>query len=513
MKELKKNEEQLRQAQKLESSDRLDESDLATGFASTDRQATGREWLSAEHIGLVLDAISDLVFSFDSEWRFTLVNKAFERSVQMSRDQLLGRRFQDAFPDIEETGFFRTYHRVMESREPATYVDEYEFADGRVGAYQVRVAPIPGGILITSVDITQQRKTEDRLGWLAKVFLEAADPIIIEDREGIVTEINDAALQTYGWSREDIVGRPIKLLVPDERHAQADELLARCKAGEQVRNVEDIRTTRSGEVVPVLLTLSALTDESGQVLGVVSLAKDITENKRTEEGLRRARAQLEETNAELEAFAYSVSHDLRTPLRGMDGFSRVLLERYADKLDAKGRHYLERIRAGSRTMGQLIDGMLVLSRVSQAKLRLADVDLADVARGLVAQLKEGAGERQVELVVPAQIPVRGDPALLRPLMQNLLGNAWKFTAGEPVARIEVGTTPEGEHFVRDNGVGFDERYTDKLFGVFQRLHSSKEFEGVGIGLATVLRIARRHGGQARAESKPGHGATFYFTLE
>jgi len=485
----------------------------ATGFVSTYRRAPEPERMSAEHHRLVLESISDLVFSFDSEWRFTSVNEAFERSVQMSRHQLLGKRFQDAFPGVEETGFFSTYQRVMESHEPATYVDEYSFADGRVGAYQVRVAPIPDGLLITAVDITHHKQAEARLGWMAKVFLEATDPIIIGDAAGIVTEINEEALRIYGWSREDIVGRSVKLLVPDERHAQADELLARCTAGEQVRNEESARMTRSGEVIPVLLTLSALTDESGQVLGVVSLAKDITEQKRVEDSLRRARARLEQANAELETFAYSVSHDLRTPLRSMGGFSRVLLEKYSDRLDGKGRHYLERIRAGSQNMGQLIDGMLVLSRVSRAKMRHADVDLAEIARGLVATLKEGAPQRQVELVAPASIPVRGDRALLRALMQNLLGNAWKFTAREPVARIEVGTTEDGEHFIRDNGVGFDAKYADKLFGAFQRLHASNEFDGLGIGLATVLRIVRRHGGRVRAEGEPGRGATFYFTLE
>ncbi|MFH2005898.1 MAG: ATP-binding protein [bacterium] len=228
--------------------------------------------------------------------------------------------------------------------------------------------------------------------------------------------------------------------------------------------------------------------------------------------LDRHIAELKTANAELEAFSYSVSHDLRAPLRSMDGFSKVLLERYAGGLDGKGRHYLDRIRAGAVTMGRLIDGILELSRVSRAALKREVIDLAELARNLAASLREDEPGREVELVIPERLAASGDRRLLGSVLQNLLGNAWKFTAKEAVARIELGLTEQQEYFVRDNGVGFDEAYADKLFGAFQRLPPASEFDGLGIGLATVRWIIRRHGGRVRAESGLGRGATFFFTL-
>ena len=224
-------------------------------------------------------------------------------------------------------------------------------------------------------------------------------------------------------------------------------------------------------------------------------------------------SELRAANEELESFAYSVSHDLRAPLRSMGGFSKVLLERHAERLDTKGRHYLERIRAGAATMEQLVDGILELSRISRSELQREEIDLADLARELVASFRRAEPDRQVDFVIPDRLPASGDRHLLGSVLQNLLGNAWKFTAKEAGARIELGLTEQQQYFVRDNGAGFDAAYADKLFGAFQRLHSSAEFEGIGIGLATVRRIVRRHGGDIRAEGVVGEGATFTFTLE
>lgn len=223
--------------------------------------------------------------------------------------------------------------------------------------------------------------------------------------------------------------------------------------------------------------------------------------------------ELERKNKELEAFSYSVSHDLRAPLRSIDGFSQALLEDYADRLDARGEDYLRRVRAAAQTMGELIDDLLQLSRVGRADLRREAVDLSAIARTVLAELGRSDPERRVSVAVAEGLAAEGDFRLLRVVLDNLLGNAWKFTARVAEPRIEVGTIAGGEtFFVRDNGAGFDMAYADKLFAPFQRLHGAHEFPGTGIGLATVHRIVDRHGGRVWAESAVGQGATFCFTL-
>jgi light-regulated signal transduction histidine kinase (bacteriophytochrome) len=233
------------------------------------------------------------------------------------------------------------------------------------------------------------------------------------------------------------------------------------------------------------------------------------------ETLRDAKAAAEAANRELEAFSYSVAHDLRAPLRGVDGFSQALLEDYADKLTDEGRGYLKHLRESAQQMGRLIDDLLALSRVTRSELVRESVDFSGLARNVATQLRRAQSDRRVEITIAAAIVAEGDARLLRIALENLLGNAWKFTSKCAEPRIEVGVTAVGEssaYFVRDNGAGFDMAYASKLFGAFQRLHSTDEFEGTGIGLATVQRIINRHGGRIWAIGEVGCGATFYFTL-
>jgi len=228
-----------------------------------------------------------------------------------------------------------------------------------------------------------------------------------------------------------------------------------------------------------------------------------------------ANRELQATNQELEAFSYSVSHDLRAPLRSIDGFSQILLEDYRDELDEEGRNYLGRVRTASQRMGQLIDDLLELSRVTRGPLRRETVDLSAIAADVAGGLKASDPERRGRFVISEGLVARGDAKLLRVALENLLGNAWKFTSKEPDAAVEFGASRRrGQvYYVQDNGAGFDAAYAGKLFGAFQRLHGSDEFEGTGVGLATVARVIRRHGGEVWAEGKVGEGATFYFTLE
>ena len=263
-----------------------------------------------------------------------------------------------------------------------------------------------------------------------------------------------------------------------------------------------------------------------RVLGkerIILLAiEDITERKEIEAGLEKTRKDLvkardaaEAANKELEAFSYSVSHDLRTPLRSIDGFGQALLEDYQDKLDDTAKSYLDRIRKATQHMGRLIDDMLKLSRVTRSDFHPESVDLSAMVRAISKKLKEDNPDRTVDVVIREDVFARGDPTLLKIALENLVNNAWKFTGKEERPKIEFGTAvKEGKKacFIRDNGAGFDMAYVNKLFGAFQRLHTSLEFPGTGIGLATVQRVINRHGGQVWAEAEVGKGATFYFTL-
>jgi light-regulated signal transduction histidine kinase (bacteriophytochrome) len=239
------------------------------------------------------------------------------------------------------------------------------------------------------------------------------------------------------------------------------------------------------------------------------------ELQRLNEDLARQKQRVEISNRELESFSYSVSHDLRAPLRSIDGFSRALLEGCADDLDARGKKYVGLIREGAQRMAELIDDLLELSRVSRVELVRAPVDLTALARRVTETLRDADPAREVNLTIEDGLSAEGDARLLELVLQNLLGNAWKFTSKRQNTRIELGKRDEEGHptyFVRDNGAGFDMNYARKLFGVFQRLHADSDFEGTGVGLAIVERIIARHGGKVWAEGEVDRGATFYFTL-
>ncbi|MGI9050913.1 MAG: ATP-binding protein, partial [Rubrobacteraceae bacterium] len=271
--------------------------------------------------------------------------------------------------------------------------------------------------------------------------------------------------------------------------------------------------------LPLFVLLTGVATSFLLFVVVWMLVRSRDRAERASEDLEDANRELEGTNSELEAFSYSVSHDLRAPLRTIDGFSQILLEDYGDSLDAEGEDYLNRVRAASQHMGVLIDDLLDLSRVTRSPLRRERVDLSEMAKNIAGELRRVQPDRDIDFVIEESLIVQGDANLLSVALRNLLGNAWRFTSRKPGARVEFGADRNPGpgflapvYFVRDNGAGFEMAYAQRLFGAFQRLHHSDEFEGTGIGLATVQRIIHRHGGRVWAEGEPGRGATFHFTL-
>lgn len=344
--------------------------------------------------------------------------------------------------------------------------------------------------------------------------------IFVKDAKSLqFVRFNRAGEELLGYPRTDLLGKSDYDFFPKE---QADFFAARDRAVLMKGTLEDIPeepiNTRSKGTRILHTKKVAILDEQGQPRNLLGISEDVTEQKEKEKEIQRLNTalmqrniEIESINKELQAFSYSVSHDLRAPLRAIDGFSQALLEDYQNKLDAPGLGYLQRVRAATQRMGELIDDILMLSRVSRAEIRRTHVDLDALSQSVVTELRDAEPRRKVEIVIHPGLSAQGDPALLRVMMENLWSNAWKFTAKTKEARIEFGRNEDG-FFLRDNGAGFDMAYVDKLFGAFQRLHTPDEFAGTGIGLATVQRIVHRHGGQVRAEGRVGQGATFYFTL-
>ncbi|HZH15189.1 MAG TPA: PAS domain S-box protein [Archangium sp.] len=369
-----------------------------------------------------------------------------------------------------------------------------------------------------------QRRTELRF----KLLVESAqEGLWTVDANNRTTYVNRYFAQMLGYTIEEMLDKTLFDIIRPEDMALMEQYVADRRQGKSAV-LDDFRLMRKdGTSIWTLVSTGPLLDENGKYIGAMAMITDITQRREAEEQVRRLNAELERriaertaqlefSNRELEAFAYSVAHDLRAPLRSISNFTLALSEDCADKLDATGLDYLQRIRASSQRMSDLIDGILALSRVNRTEFVETDVNLSGLARTISEQFQRWQPERNVRFHLQDALMDRGDAQLLRLVLENLMGNAWKFTRERPVAEIEFGTLPgtgRGRvYFVRDNGAGFDMEYQKKLFGVFQRLHTQQEFEGNGVGLATVQRIIRRHGGRVWGEGRVDQGATFYFTL-
>lgn len=349
------------------------------------------------------------------------------------------------------------------------------------------------------------------------------DAVIISNGEGKIVYVNPAVERFFGYKPEELLGKAVEVLVPQHHHEIHKAHRADFYAAPRRRSMgfgSDLLALRAdGTEFPAAISLGFSPGEHGNF--VIAIVQDLSELRKRDRSIQALHerairnAKLKQVNKELEAFSFSVSHDLRSPLRVVDGFSLVLLEDYGPQLDDYGKDCLTRVRAAAQRMGQLIDDLLKLARITTSELNTIEVDLSAMTHETIAILKSASPEREIEWVVSERMKTVADPGLLRIVLENLLGNALKFTAGRVPARIEVGhhRSGDGDVFhICDNGAGFDMTYSEKLFGAFQRLHNAKEFPGTGIGLATVQRIVTRHGGKVWAEAEVDKGATFYFTL-
>ena len=448
-------------------------------------------------------------------------NRQFEEIFNVAPSDAQERKAADTFGDkLAMLHAFADRH-VLSTGSPYEFEEEVDSADGKRN-YLCSKFPMFDSdgkvyaIGCVSTDITERKRAENEIN---KFFELSNNLHCIANQDGYFVKLNPAWESVLGFTREELTTtRLLKFIHPDDIEPTLAEI-ARQSNGQSVIAFENRYICRDGTYRTLLWNSTPSAD--GKLM--YATAKDITDRKLIEAkiaALNKELAQravaLEAANAELEAFSYSVSHDLRAPLRSIDGFSLALLEDYGGKLGEEGDDFLRRVRAATQRMAQLIDDMLQLSRVSRGDFTREDVDLSKMAHSLVASYRVKHPERDVEFTMPDGIIVEGDYRLLHVVLDNLIGNAWKYTSKVEKARIEMGALPvEGTtaYFIRDNGAGFDQNYAGKLFGAFQRLHTAAEFEGTGVGLATVRRIINRHGGRVWAGGIVDRGATFYFTLE
>ncbi|HEX2659049.1 MAG TPA: PAS domain S-box protein [Polyangia bacterium] len=478
---------------------------------------------SEERFRALLEAIPDAVVIAGIGGEIVYVNGQTERLFDYPRADLIGQAIEILIP--ERFRQMHPQHRAAFEAAPQVRPmgakrELYgRRKDGTEVPIEVSLSPLQteqGTLVVSSIrDISERKRADEARNQLAAIVASSGDAIIGKTLEGVITSWNDAASRIFGYDANEIVGQSITVLVPPERLDEEKEILAKLARGERIEQFDTVRRRKDGRHIDVSLTTSPVRDADGRLIGAAKIVRDITERRRAAGALAQARDLAEAASRELEAFSYSVAHDLRAPLRGMNGFARLLLDAYTDKLDAEGQDWLQEIVSNSQKMGDLIDALLGLARVTRSELKVETVDLSAIARDVILHWRLVEPQRHVETHVQSDLTAEVDPRLARALLDNLIGNAWKFTGQKPGARIEFGGHRAGDamtFFIKDDGAGFDMAYADKLFAPFQRLHAATEFAGTGIGLATSQRIVRRHSGRIWAEGKVGGGATFYFTL-
>ena len=454
----------------------------------------------------------------DLAGRFTFANQRFLETLNPSLANLIGLTDFDLHPPDLAEKYQRDDRALMDSGQAQEFIEERAVLGGEstiIHCYKTPIYDGAGkinGVQISFWDITELTKLEQEVAHLASFPALSPYGIIEIGCDGSVRFANTAAIAALARLGLD----------PDARHflpGTPEELVllrSQCERSPQTQELH------LGEATFLRVVAAPPDGDSIRVYVI-----DITDRKKMEEEIRalnagleervrRRTAELEAANRELEAFSYSVSHDLRSPLRSIDGFSQAFLEDFGSSVPEEGREDLERVRRATQRMGQLIDDMLLLSRVTRREMHVQETDMSALAADVAEELARESPQRDVQLSIEPSMTATGDPQLLRIVLVNLLGNAWKFTSRRQHAHVSIGTVQDPEHgpafFVRDDGAGFDAKYKDKLFVAFQRLHAQEEFPGTGIGLATVQRAVRRHGGDVWAEGEVDQGATFYFTI-
>jgi PAS domain S-box-containing protein len=485
----------------------------------------------------LLETAPDAMVIVNQAGSIQLVNSETEKLFGYSRQEILGQPVELLIPQRFQEQHMMDRHSFVDAPHSRAMGEGLALfgrnKNGKEFPVEIRLSPIQTaeGLLVSSAirDISKRMEIEQKLREHEELFrllvVGVTDyAIFMLDPSGRVMSWNVGAQRIKGYEAHEIIGQHFSRFYPEEERKDGKPERELKQAAEFGRcEDEGWRLRKDGTRFWANVVITAVYDESGKLRGFGKVSRDITEKKKIQEELEeqtrqlaRTNAELVEANKEMESFSYSVSHDLRAPLRSIDGFSHAILEDCVEQLDETGKSHLNRVRAATQRMGMLIDDLLNLSRISRCELRFESVDISALARSIAENLESAQPERKIDFKIEEGLDAKADQRLLRIGLENLLSNAWKFTSKRPLAHITVGKDGSNGttvYFVRDDGAGFDPAYADNLFGAFQRLHSEAEFPGTGVGLATVQRIIRRHGGKIWAKGAVNAGATFYFTLD
>jgi len=479
-----------------------------------------------ERFRLLFDSNPIPTWVFDMETLVIVaVNATALKTYGYTHEEFLRFKITDIRPPEDVPSLLDSIHKENASSEDSGpwrhRKKSGEVIDVQIRSYPLKFDGKPGR-LVVATDITEKKRAEDALKQseerLRMIIANIKNySVITLDRLGHVSSWNGAAERIKGYRADEVIGEYVSIFYTSADVSIGKPTIELDTAIKSGRFEDDgWRIRKDGSQFWANVVVTTLLDQVGSVRGFVKITRDTTEKRIAEQQLLQRSAELEAANKELESFSYSVSHDLRAPLRGIDGFSQALEEDYAAHVDANARNYLGRIRAGTQRMAMLIDDLLNLARVTRAEMHRETIDLTKMASDIARDLQRVEPNRRIALKIDDSLTADGDYRLVLVALQNLLGNAWKFTAKRADTRIEfsaLSSNGRRVYFVRDCGAGFDQAYAARLFGAFQRLHSMEEFPGTGIGLATVQRIIHRHGGKVCAEGAVNHGATVYFGLE
>jgi two-component system sensor histidine kinase VicK len=467
--------------------------------------------------GIILSNIinfsDDGIISTTLSGSITSWNKGAEHLYGYDRKEAMGKNVSMLIPADRQN----EEPEIIQQIKAGKYVEHYDTVrlkkDGTLIDISLTVSPLKDvsgkiiGVSKIARDISSRKKLEEVQARLTGIINHSEDAIISKTLNGEITSWNRGAERVFGYISEEVIGKSITILFPPDRLEEETFILGKIKKGELVEHYESERVRKDGTVINISLTISPIRDAYGNIIGVSKIARDVTEKKKKEEELKRK-------NQELEAFTYTVSHDLRAPLRKIANYAQVIGEKLDGFADAEVRKALAQIAKSTQKMRNLIDDLLALSQISQTELKKTNIDINKLLVEVIDEVVSDDNSR-IEIQCTNLVNACGDEGLLRQVFENLLSNAIKYSQKSERQIIKIGSEKvDGitTFHVADNGVGFDMKYVDRLFTVFQRLHSQTEFEGTGVGLAIVQQIILKHGGRLWATSEPNKGATFYFSL-